>query len=104
MKRFAILAGAGLALAQTPSSTYLAKRNELRAVAQTALDAELAREKAGDCPRCFYHPRAGRVLERGDAKRKPTMRHLRGRFAKYLGCLMLRRLERSRPTDQRVYR
>ncbi len=62
-----ILACTGLALAQTPArppkvltpeqrryqaeiSRWLARRSELRAQAQNALDAEVAREKAGDCP------------------------------------------------------
>jgi hypothetical protein len=48
-KGISILICAGLALAQTPAST-LQRRNELRAAAQTALNAEEAREKAGDCP------------------------------------------------------
>jgi hypothetical protein len=50
MKGFAVLACVGLALAQTRAATSLARRNELRAAAQTALNAEMAREKAGDCP------------------------------------------------------
>lgn len=50
MKEIAILVCAGLAIAQTPASTPLARRNELRAAAQTALNAEMSREKTGDCP------------------------------------------------------
>jgi hypothetical protein len=49
VKEIAIFVCAGLALAQTPAST-LQRRNELRAAAQTALNAETTREKAGDCP------------------------------------------------------
>jgi hypothetical protein len=49
MKGLAILACAGLALAQTPASTPLAQRNALRLAAQKAVNAEAAREKTGDC-------------------------------------------------------
>jgi hypothetical protein len=49
MKVIAFFVCAGLALAQTPAST-VQRRDELRTAAQTALNAEMAREKAGDCP------------------------------------------------------
>jgi hypothetical protein len=50
MKGLAILACAGLALAQTPASTPLAQSNALRIAAQNALDVEMARAKTADCP------------------------------------------------------
>lgn len=50
MRVLAISACAVLVLAQTRALTPLAQRNELRITAQKALDAEMAREKTGDCP------------------------------------------------------